>query len=969
MTDAKLASNGAAFLIDAAGSTGAATGETSAVLSNGDIVVVWTDSTGLYGDLSGSAIVAKIIAPNGSVVTPDFLVNTTTTGNQGVPAVTALAGGGFTVAWEDLNQTTPTTQGSDVRAQVFTNAGVKTGGEILVSSSGADGETPEVIAGLSNGGFVVQFNAYQDIFAASGARSGSELQISVPELYGIQPGQSVALSGGDYESFFILSTFNGNRIVYSLDEQTFSASGAATSAEVVVDDDYLRGIAPRSFAATLLSNGETLIASDQTGYDYSAGKVTYNIGVYTETASGAVSNLTTFATSPENYGYDDLWMANSLTLASLSNDDAAMAWVDEEGLHVGTIGPDGLFLAAVVSGGSLPTTAYDVHIEDLSSTSVFVTYTDSAGEIEGQSFNVKYVPTTYLPKITGTEADEAITDAQTDQPFAKVVVTDQNTTVTSLDVSVTLSAPSNGALSDLSGGSYDAATGVYTFTGSAAAATAALDALTFDPTAHQVPPGDTVTTDFTISVDDFLAPVVTNSTTSVVVTAQYNPPTVSGGVAGQTTLDTGVVRPFSTVTVSDPDNPTPTLTVTVRLSAAANGTLSNLSGGAYDPATGSYTFSGTAVEATAALRALAFTPTEHQVAANATVTTTFSIGVTDGQSPEVFDAANSVVTTGTANPNPGPYIKITGTDALVQSGGTTTTTIVGTVSESAGVKSVAVYNGTTKLGEATVNSDGSWSLAASFAAGTYDDITAVATDADNASATADAPFSLIVGLTGSPYASQEKIYDGAGDLVGRTYFSANGSIYLAGSVEQVSYDEIGYVYAAGSALSGQSYNSYEAFFSGGQDNAVYLGLDYFFTGPGGDSFSSYVDQYSGGNELIGSRYYYTGITGKIYTGVEYDYTANSTLDRIDYTGVTGTGYSSYEYDFVGGVFSGAKYEVTSVASGASYSSYELDYNAADAFSGYRFFFTNLPGQPYTGLEEDFDANAKLTRVILTGVET
>jgi hypothetical protein len=135
---------------------------------------------------------------------------------------------------------------------------------------------------------------------------------------------------------------------------------------------------------------------------------------------------------------------------------------------------------------------------------------------------------------------------------------------------------------------------------------------------------------------------------------------------------------------------------------------------------------------------------------------------------------------------------------------------------------------------------------------------------------------------------------------------------------------------------------------------------------GVNGLSSVAYAFAGGN-LIGTDEFFTGLTGA-YTGYETDYNGGGQLTRFAFTGVTGAGYSSYEYDYVGGVFAGAKFDVTSPPAGAGFSSYVVDYSAANAFAGEQFFYTGVTATFYTSEELDLDSSGNLSRVILSGVQ-
>ncbi|HEY0131576.1 MAG TPA: hypothetical protein VGB57_09235, partial [Allosphingosinicella sp.] len=83
-------------------------------LPGGGFVVTWYDRGVQYGDSSEGAIMAQVFDSAGAKVGNPFLVNSETSGNQNMPAVVALASGGFAVAWSS-----DSAGGYDVKAQIF----------------------------------------------------------------------------------------------------------------------------------------------------------------------------------------------------------------------------------------------------------------------------------------------------------------------------------------------------------------------------------------------------------------------------------------------------------------------------------------------------------------------------------------------------------------------------------------------------------------------------------------------------------------------------------------------------------------------------------------------------------------------------------------------------------------------------------------------------------------------------------
>ncbi len=86
------------------------------------------------------------------------------------------------------------------------------------------------------------------------------------------------------------------------------------------------------------------------------------------------------------------------------------------------------------------------------------------------------------PTLTGTLANIGVANETIAKPFAALKVSDTNAGATDT-VTITLSNPAYGTLSNLGGGSYNGTTGVYTVAGTPNAVTTAIDALVLTPAA------------------------------------------------------------------------------------------------------------------------------------------------------------------------------------------------------------------------------------------------------------------------------------------------------------------------------------------------------------------------------------------------------------------------------------------------------------------------------------------------------
>jgi len=193
-----------------------------AVLNNSNVVVVWS-SFDEAGTNTLMDVYAKILSPTGLTVSNEFLVNQFTSYNQRTPAVAALAGGGFVVAWVSEQEraaapvlgtnstyytaSTTVVPSVDIYARLYQSNGAPAGGEFLVDLDSNPCANPAVAA-ASDGSFMVAWSArdmvtfsngwdvYARPFSANGA--GGNVRLVNTYLAGNQYAPHLRAIGLDY---------------------------------------------------------------------------------------------------------------------------------------------------------------------------------------------------------------------------------------------------------------------------------------------------------------------------------------------------------------------------------------------------------------------------------------------------------------------------------------------------------------------------------------------------------------------------------------------------------------------------------------------------------------------------------------------------------------------------------------------------------------------------------------------------
>jgi hypothetical protein len=260
-----------------------------AVAADGSFMVVWT-SSGQDGD--GLGVYGRRYDANGNPLGGEFLVNTTTAGDQTHASVAVDAHDNFVVIWQ--GQSPQWWNGWDIYGQRFDASGARVGGEFQVNSfTSYDQKNPQVAMDATGDFVVVWQSAWEDgsgwgiygqRYNSSGNRVGGEFRVNTTTA-GDQVDPSVAMSATGGQFVVTWSSYGQDGSGWGVYGQRFFATGARSGQEFQVNVTTAGD--QKSSSVTMDSQGNFLVSWQSYGQDGSGW------GVYGRQYNGTVGQPAT----------------------------------------------------------------------------------------------------------------------------------------------------------------------------------------------------------------------------------------------------------------------------------------------------------------------------------------------------------------------------------------------------------------------------------------------------------------------------------------------------------------------------------------------------------------------------------------------------------------------------------------------------------------------------------------------------
>jgi Ca2+-binding RTX toxin-like protein len=190
-------------------------------------------------------------------ISPEFLVNSTTSGNQSTPYVTLLSNGRLFATWESADGA----NSFDIRGRLFNADGSAFGNDFLVSSTVAGEQRYASAAALTNGRFFVTWQSPEGangldirgrVFNADGTPAGNDFIVNTVRGGNQRDVATTALSDGRY-----VVTWSSGAATAEVKARVYNANGTAVGAEFTVNSTAARAQTTPQIDA--LSNGRFIV--------------------------------------------------------------------------------------------------------------------------------------------------------------------------------------------------------------------------------------------------------------------------------------------------------------------------------------------------------------------------------------------------------------------------------------------------------------------------------------------------------------------------------------------------------------------------------------------------------------------------------------------------------------------------------------------------------------------------------------
>lgn len=217
------------------------TNPSTALLSNGNVVVTWQGFNSNTHDSNTKNISARIFKPDTTMISREFQVNTYFFNNQIKPKVAAFPSGGFAIVWSSYNEDL---SAEGVYLQIFNNSGGKILSEQPVNTYTINDQTNPDIAILTSEKFVVTWDSklqedlnsvgiYAQLYEKTGERIGTEIHVNTNNTIGNQSNPVIAaLDNGGFVIAYTSLDSQGSGIKI----QIMDANGSHLGNYIAVND-------------------------------------------------------------------------------------------------------------------------------------------------------------------------------------------------------------------------------------------------------------------------------------------------------------------------------------------------------------------------------------------------------------------------------------------------------------------------------------------------------------------------------------------------------------------------------------------------------------------------------------------------------------------------------------------------------------------------------------------------------------